>query len=257
MTSAEHRSKPRIRAVVVNHNTSAWTELAVRSLFVQNDGLDLVLSIYDNSSSDDMAGLRDAAEQFNMPIVQSGFTTQTTHNSHGEVLRNFVLDPAHEDCSYFLFLDADVCFTQQGTVARLVEALGEDERAFGAGPRMSWDGETVTPAERKLAERNPALYESRLHPCCALIRNTPVFRWIVEEIGLSCASILWAENDAYLDTCELMTRVMRTHGFHHLIVDTLVMHAFGVSYPNEWEGSLPEKHARRDAWLARMRSAGS
>jgi len=41
-----------IAAVLVNHNTSAFAELAVRSLFVQNPGLDLQLTVCDNSSTD-------------------------------------------------------------------------------------------------------------------------------------------------------------------------------------------------------------
>ncbi|MBE1609884.1 hypothetical protein [Actinopolymorpha pittospori] len=49
-----------------------------------------------------------------------------------------------------------------------------------------------------------------------------------------------------------MTRVMRTHGLHNVITGTLVMHAFGVSYPNDWESTLPAKVARRDQWLARF-----
>ncbi|WP_020576091.1 hypothetical protein [Actinopolymorpha alba] len=243
-----------IRAAVVNHNTSTWTELAVRSLFAQHPGLDITLTIYDNASGDDMTGLRQAADQLDVPIVQSGFSTDSTHNSHGEVLRQFVLDPANADCSYFLFLDTDVCFTRQDTVNQLIDALNADERAFGAGPRMSWDGETVTPAEREQWVKNRCLYEARLHPCCALIRNTPAFRRVVEEVGLSCATLMEGDESQYLDTCELMTRIMRTHGLHHVIVETLVLHAFGVSYPNAWQNLLAAKQERRDAWLNRFRS---
>ncbi len=51
----------------------------------------------------------------------------------------------------------------------------------------------------------------------------------------------------------LATMVMRTHGLTHEIADTLIMHAFAVSYPDESSGLLPEKAARRDAWLRRLR----
>lgn len=52
-----------------------------------------------------------------------------------------------------------------------------------------------------------------------------------------------------------MTRVMRTHGLHHAVVDVLVLHAFGVSYPNDWQDTLPAKIARRDRWLEHFRTA--
>jgi hypothetical protein len=242
-----------IHAVVANHNTSPWTELLVRSLFARHRNLPIDLTIVDNASTDDMDGLRRATEQLGVPIVQSGFTTRTEHNSHGEILQRFVLDPARERASHLLFLDADVCFTRANTIQRLLDALDEDEAAFGAGPRMSWDGETELPAD---VAGNPALYTARLHPCCALVRNTPVFRGVVQEIGLSCATYLWADRTQYLDTFELMTMVMRTHGQHHVIADALVLHAFAVSYANDWGAMLPEKERRRDAWLARFR-AGS
>ena len=251
MRHEEQARSPQVRAVVVNHNTSPWTELVVRSLYAQHSNLDIALTIYDNASTDDQSGLRGAADKFGVPIVASGFTTETLNNSHGEVLRRFVLDPANVDSSYYLFLDTDVCLTQPGTIQGLVDALIADEDAFGAGPRMSWDGEAETAEELERAERS-GLYETRLHPCCALVRNTPLFRHVVEEVGLSCVSYLWAESNQYLDTFELMTRVMRTHGLHHVIAGTLVMHAFGVSYPNAWEGTLPAKVARRDQWLARF-----
>jgi len=240
-----------IAAVLVNHNTSAFAELAVRSLFVQNPGLDLQLTVYDNGSTDDRAGLLAAADDHGVRVVPSGFSTSTPGNSHGEVLRSFVLDPGNEEADQFLFLDADICFTRPGTIARLLALLSEHSEVFGAGPRMSWDGETPLPAE---VTNNPALYLNRLHPCCALISNTPVFRSVVEHVGLSCARMLYATHDDFLDTFELMTRVMRTHALRHVIADdTMIMHAFAVSYPDESSAMLAEKEKRRDHWLAVMR----
>ncbi|GAB3423983.1 glycosyltransferase family 2 protein [Flindersiella endophytica] len=248
---------PAIRAVVVNHSTSAWTELAARSLYAQHPDLDVALTIFDNASTDDadLQSLRAAAAELGVPVVESGFTTDLPGNSHGEVLSRFVLDPVNAGCEYFLFLDADMCFTQPHTVERLAAALAADPAAFGAGPRMSWDGEPLTPELLDQQLANPALYEARLHPCCALVRNTPLLRTAVAELGLSCAELLWGSGKRdYLDTFELMTRVLRTHGQHHLVVDdVVVLHAFGVSYPNEWENLLPAKQARRDEWLRRFR----
>ncbi len=244
-----------IHAVAVNHNTTAYTELMLRSLFAQNPSMPLTVTIYDNDSDDSaeaMKALRGFAARMDVPILRSGFTTRTTHNSHGEVLRRFALDPARATADYLLFLDADVCFTQPRTLRALLDALTGDETAFGAGPRMSWDGETELPAA---VAANPALYVNRLHPCCALVRNTPLFRRVVEAVGLSAVSYHWAERSEYLDTFELMTRVMGTHGQRHVIADALVMHAFAVSYPDESAPLLPEKHRRRDEWLTRFRGA--
>lgn len=237
---------------MVNHNTSAYAELALRSLFVQNPGVDLALTVYDNDSTDDQSGLLAAAAQHRVSVVRSGFPTDTPGNSHGEVLRRFVLEPAERDAELLLFLDTDVCFTRPGTLATLAASLAADPRLFGVGPRMSWDGQTRLPAD---VEANPGLYRNRLHPCCALVANTTVFRSVADHLGLSGAKLLHADHAEELDTFELMTRAMRTHGLRHLVVDdALVMHAFAVSYPDESSALLPEKHARRDYWLNLMRA---
>ena len=90
-----------IKAVTVNHNTSAYTELMLRSLFAHHSGLDLSLTIYDNASEDDLAPLKAYARRQGVPVVPSGFTTRTANNSHGEILRRFVLE--HPDCTHYLF----------------------------------------------------------------------------------------------------------------------------------------------------------
>lgn len=244
-----------IHAASVNHNTTVYMELLLRSLFTQNRDVPLSVTVFDNASDDDPAAMRTLgafADRMDVPILPSGFTTRTKNNSHGEILRRFALDPARASADYLLFLDADVCFTQRGTIRRLLDALAAEPAAFGAGPRQSWDGVTEMPAE---LATNPAIYENRLHPCCALVRNTPLFRRVVEAVGLSAVSHHWAERSAYWDTFQLMTAVMSTHGQRHVIADALVMHAFAVSYPNDWESLLPEKHRRRDDWLARFRAA--
>lgn len=242
-----------IAAALVNHNTSAYAELAIRSLFVNNPGLPISLTVYDNGSTDDRSGMLAAADQYGASVVASGWPIETPGNSHGEVLRRFTLDPVHRDSEHLLFLDADICFTQPGVVASLLALLSSHPDAFGVGPRMSWDGETPMPAE---LQANRSLYLDRLHPCCALVSNTPTFRRVAEHIGFSCARMLLADHEDFFDTFELMTRVMRTHGLRHVIDDdALIMHAFAVSYPDESSPLLPEKEARRDRWLSIMRSA--
>ena len=248
--SVRNLSSYHIEAVTVNHNTSRYMELMLRSLFARHlSDLNLSVTVFDNASQDDMTDLGAYAESKRIPIVQSGFTTETENNSHGEVLSRFVLE--HPDCTHYLFLDADVCFVEGNTLNAMLEELEGGTDVFGIGPRMSWDGVVEIPEETRRAI--PDLYETRLHPCCALVKNTELFRCVVKEIGLSCVKYLWANGEEYLDTFKLVTKVMRTHGLRHIISSKMVLHFFCVSYV--WE---PTKHwdemkaNRRDALLSEL-----
>ena len=90
------------------------------------------------------------------------------------------------------------------------EELERTPNTFGVGPRLSWDGIGEVPAE--IRRENPDICDARLHPCCALVRNTPLFRHVADVIGMSCARYLWTDREEYLDTFKLLTRVMQTHG---------------------------------------------
>jgi GT2 family glycosyltransferase len=239
---------PIIKAAVVNHNTSAYCELMLRSLFAMHPDLPgFSLEVFDNGSTDDTSGLRAAAGRLGVPLTPSGYTLDTLNNSHGDVLRSFVL--ANPDCDYFLFLDADVVFVQPDTIPAMLRELETQPDAFGAGPRMSWDGQTPYAG----LDGNPEVYAARLHPCCALIRNTPLFRRVVAEVGLFCVKFLWAEREEYLDTFKLMTKVMKTHGLRHLITRQIVIHFFCVSYEWDAEEARNAKLAWRDELLAKHR----
>ena len=98
------------------------------------------------------------------------------------------------------------------------------------------------------------LYERRLHPFCALFRNTPLFRRVAEHIGFHCHQSLWAEREEYLDTNELMSRVMRAAGYRYLRSSVLVGHFFAVSYDMAGEKHLRHHAMRRDALLADLRT---
>lgn len=244
-----------IQAVAVNHNTSAYMELMLRSLLARHkvqarEGLHVSLTVYDNDSQDEQRELRAYADSVGVPIVPSGFTTETHNNSHGEILRAFVLE--NPSCTHYLFLDADVCFVQADTLTVMLAELEAMPDAFGIGARMSWDGEEEIPA--RIWQGNPDIYTARLHPCCALVRNTALFRAVVEAIGLSCTTIRWAHQDEYLDTFKLMTMVMKTHGQRHILSSRMVLHFFSVSYL--WESTqhlIEAKAAQRDARLAQLR----
>ncbi len=241
----------KIQAVSVNHNTSAYMELMLRSLFAHHpQSQNLSLTLLDNASTDDMSGLLAYVKSKGICVEQTGFTTHTQNNSHGEILSRFVLD--HQDCSYYLFLDPDVCFLEDNTIEFMLAEMEENETVFGIGPRMSWDGVEEIPEDAR--RQNPDICDARLHPCCALVKNTELFRRVVSEIGLSSVKVLWAEGEEIIDTFKMMTKVMRTHGLKHMISTRMVLHFFCVSYV--WE---PTKHwneakaKRRDALLSRYR----
>ncbi len=236
--------------VSVNHNTSAYMELMLRSLFARHaPPLPLALTVLDNGSTDDTGRLRDFAARHDVAFKPSGFPLDTTNNSHGEILSRFVLD--HPDASHYLFLDADVCFLEDDTLGTLLRELGDRPDAFGIGPRLSWDGQTEIPQAAR--DANPDICDARLHPCCALVRNTPLFRKVVETVGLACARYLWAERDEYLDTFKLMTRVMATHGQTHARASAMVLHFFCVSYAWDAPELAAGKARHRDARLAELR----
>lgn len=239
-----------IAAVSVNHNTSAYMELMLRSLFVRHSAqLPLSLTIFDNGSNDDIGQLRSYAAKMNVPIKPSGFSLATEFNSHGDILRRFVLE--NPDCTHYLFLDADVCFIETDTIPTMLAELQQASNAFGIGPRMSWDGiNEIPPAAR---HENPDICDARLHPCCALIPNTPLFRRVAETIGFTCVKYLWAEREEYLDTFKLMTMVMKTHELTHVFSSAMIQHFFCVSY--EWDSPETQrfKMAMRDQKLTELR----
>jgi hypothetical protein len=126
-------SPSRIEACIINHDTSPFAELALRS-FSQMHGkspahLNVSLTIVDNHSQDDaFADLKDAATEVGVPIVRSRWPAREARcNTHGDVLRDFVLDRREADM--FLFIDADVIFDEPGTVWTMAE-----EAAIGGAP---------------------------------------------------------------------------------------------------------------------------
>jgi hypothetical protein len=226
-------------------------ELMLRSLFArQRQPMSFALTIYDNASTDDLTELSRYAERIHVPMLQSGFPLAAEHNSHGEVLRRFVLE--HPQCSHYLFLDADVCFIEQDTLPSLLQELDQHPDAFGIGPRMSWDGETEIPMEVRQA--NPDICDARLHPACALMLNTPLFRQLVEHVGFSAVNYLWAMRAEYLDTMKLFTQVMHAYGKPHIIGSAMIQHFFAVSYDWDDAETTRYKTQMRDQQLQVLRN---
>ncbi|MFH1024364.1 MAG: hypothetical protein V1809_13375 [Planctomycetota bacterium] len=249
----------KIEAVVVNHNTSLYTELLLRSFYDKHAvPLDVSMTVLDNNSEDDMSMLESYASQKSIAIVKTRWNTRTETNTHGEVLREFVL--THPNCEHYLFLDADACFCEENTVHAMMDELEKNEDVFGVQARMSWDGVNPVPEDAywKTVKTymkfkfgvgkepdgdvstyglNIAAVGDRCHPFCCLIRNSEVFRMVVEKIGLS-AYRSFAETDGKgFDTFGMMTQVMNTHKLRHIVSSKMVIHFCGVSYnPKHYSG---------------------
>jgi Glycosyl transferase family 2 len=237
-----------VQAVAVNHNTSKYTELMLRSLFTRHPAfLDFSVTVFDNGSQDDTRALEDYTQENGVAFLPSGFELKTEFNSHGEILRRFVLE--HSDCVYYLFLDADTCFIEHDTLNTMIQELEQDPGAFGIAQRLSSNSETEISSDYW-----KTVYDSRLHPCCALVKNTTTFRQVVEDIGLSCVKYLWANHEEYLDTFQLMSRAMKTHKFSHILSSKLVLHFFSVSYNWEPPDVMAFKAGLRDRLLEELRS---
>ena len=128
----------RIEAVVVNHNTSAYTELMLRSLIQHHpQRKNLALTVYDNDSQDGSQALQEFARSEGMTWQGSGFPIGTVNNSHGDVLRRFVIE--HPDCTHYLFLDADVVFLEENTIFTMLQELENTPDAFGIGEDLQED----------------------------------------------------------------------------------------------------------------------
>lgn len=158
-----------IQAVVVNHNTTKFTELMIRSFYVKHTtDLNLTMTVLDNGSTEDLSALSDYLTYMEIPT-----------------------------------------------------------------------------------EIHAKIYHSRLHPCCALVRNTPIFRSVVEEVGLTGLKYCWVAGEEYWDTLELMTKVMKTQGLRHMLCSAMVYHFFSVSYDPRY---MARKQQVCDELLAALRN---
>jgi GT2 family glycosyltransferase len=70
-----------IEAVSVNHNTSPYTELMLRSLFAQHKAdLSLAVTIFDNGSTDGTIELVRYAASVGVPVLPSGWNDPATRS---------------------------------------------------------------------------------------------------------------------------------------------------------------------------------
>ncbi len=246
-----------VRVVLVNHNTSMYAELALRSLLAHNADLDFDVTLIDNASEDDTTPLFVWAEDQGIPVKQSGFTTSEPGNTHGEVIGRFVLESRPTDT--FLFLDADACFIEAGTIAQMQARLREDAGNFAVQAQLRLFVTEVLglhPRHRDFIEQADGTRRRlfpRPHPFCLLVRDSQQFRSVVEHIGLSTATrhALSPELAGSYDTFGLAAAAMFTHGYRWVVGGGPVLH-----YAQAAERRDPEDLMKMKDEDCRQRLAG-
>jgi hypothetical protein len=240
-------SSVRILGVTVTHDSSDFVELMLRTLFLTNDlrDLDLTLAVLDNSSGDaHRARLESYLAEHRIPLTPTGFTHYIAAEQHGAALTDFV--QAHPDCTHYLFLDADMWFIEPDTIATMLRELqtappgpfAVQARIFGYYLGRVYEGRDGIPGTNYWEDKPAAWpiefegrpyanrYAPRLSPVCSLIANTPLFRRVVDTVGLSQAIRFGVGEVVYHDTFSLMSHVMATHG-QEFIVSLRTVNHFG------------------------------
>ncbi|WP_020579558.1 hypothetical protein [Actinopolymorpha alba] len=171
----------------------------------------------------------------------------TSVNSHGDVLREFVAD--HPAATHLWFVDADIFFTTPDCLGVMLAELDDDPSAWAVQARFEWVEQNVgTGASKDIwAGRKQQLWATvggaperpfygqhkpRCHPGCALVANTPVFHRVADIIGLSAGMIIGMDETSagFADTFGLASLAMATHNQRYLLSAVTVGHYHGVSY---------------------------
>ena len=234
-----------VEACIFNHNTSPFAELALRSLHATEREPSLRVTVSDNHSTDGgIADLRGAAEELGAAFVQSRWpAADAALNTHGDAIRDFVL--SRPDAELFLLVDADIVFTQPGTVATMRRELERRGDAWAVQAAFHWAEENRGAGasldigsgdERMMTLRNGRVQgyrgKPRCHPGCALIRNSEAFQRVAETVGFSCAEVVSGDPDVggFHDTMGLASHAMGAHGWEYFLSSARVVHYFNVSY---------------------------
>jgi len=257
----------RVEAVIVNHGTPDFAELALRSLANVTSGLTgFAVTVIDNPCDMSTADLESAATTLGARFVRSrwpvGGDVGAGVTTHGDVLRDFVLG-VRDDAQYILFVDADVCFVKRATLITLIDDVATTPDAWAAQARQVSRHTTLTRSglkffleresrslpvglrttllhpdtgEPEAVEAPPSSHWGtivpRLSPACALVRNDEVFRRTVETLGLS-PYWNWSADPSvggYGDTFALATQVMHAFGLRRRQSRAAVLHFGDVSH---------------------------
>ena len=243
----------RIAAATVNHNTSHFVELMLRSLYLTNDlsGIDLHVVVLDNNSDDEhLPELEAYLGHQGIPLIQTGFDNSLAPEKHGAALDAFV--QAHDDCSHYLFLDSDIWFIEENTVPTMLrELLGSPPSVFANQARIYGyyahrviegrdglpgfgDVDQIPPWQVSCCGSEYTAHPARrCSPACTLVANIPVFRRVVDTIGLGRAMGFKVGTAIYYDTFSLMTHVMATHGKRFIVSSRRVNHFTQTGYQLE------------------------
>ncbi|GAB3925916.1 hypothetical protein GCM10011575_06760 [Microlunatus endophyticus] len=206
-------------------------------------------------------------------VRPSGYSLEHQVITHGEIVAAAILE--HPDTDAYLLLDSDVCFRTDNTISGLAEELAADPTLFGV--QAQWlgpDGDVFRPAptsgypHTRIRESiraagadswsEPYEFEvenragDRIHPFCALLRNTTALRRTVELFGLSAGLVQSERTGRWWDTLGILTQVMATHGLGWKESAYGVVHFGNVSWDNQWTA---EKAAARDRLLADYRGS--
>jgi hypothetical protein len=282
MTTHEDQARARteaarIEACIVNHNTSEFAELAVRTMaatHVESLGSGrLNVTLVDNHSNDHgLADLKAACGELGVGFCQSAWpAADAPVNTHGDVLRDFVGE--HEAATHFLFVDTDVYFATHDTVGTMLTEVANQPDVWAMQARFAWAEEYRGRGSSLVTEAGPTQqltfcidgasvgpfsgpYKPRCHPALALVPNTPIFRNVADIIGLSAALIIAADpaTGGFADTFALASLVMQTHNLRHAVSEVTVGHYYGVSYEDSnqpVEGKIADCRRR----LAELRTA--
>jgi hypothetical protein len=253
-----------IRGVTVNHNTSHFVELMIRTLLLTNDltSMRFDMTVLDNQSDDAHADeLRAYLADQQVAFVQTGFDTSIAGEKHGVAFASFI--HSHPDCTHYLFLDADMWFIEPDTIPTMADELisapsitfANQARILGyyAGRVIegrdgiagsgAFDGQppsTMTFGDRDYTQ----VVMPRCSPVCSLVANTPLFRRVVETVGLTPAYRFGVGEAFFYDTFSLMTQVMATHGQPFIVSAKTVNHFTQATYMLEHRAAKD-----RDCWL--------
>ncbi len=150
-----------INAVIINHNSSGFTELAARSYFAMHSARsDLKFVIMDNSSTERTEDLKDYAESVGIEFRQSGWEAEGRQaNSHGEVLRQFVMDDP--DCDYYLLLDSDICFVMSDTIDQMILEIEDREETWAIQANEDPDSLSLFHGDRNVLTQDLSQYRSK------------------------------------------------------------------------------------------------
>lgn len=233
-------------------------------------------TVVDNCSTDvGRPALERACFELGVGFVESSWPAAASGvNTHGDVLRDFVLEAA--GATHFLLVDADTACEAPETVWRMVQELDRNPRAWAVQARFRWaEGEWGRDASLDILAGSPLVVSvgvgaadtealrldttnrRRCHPAFTLIGNTDVFRSVAETIGLSSAIILArGRSGGFYDTLGLASAVLATHGLRYCLSDVTIEHFFGVTHSDDGLGWKRDAVEQRLTTLRQQQTAG-